>query len=190
MKKVLIVNGHPDKESFCHALHAKYKVGSLERGNEVKEIILSNMTFSPNLAFGYRKRTDWEPDLLEAWEKIKWSEHIVWLYPTWWAMPPAILKGFIDRVFLPGFAFEYQDKSPFPKKLLTGKTSEIISTMDSPVFYYKWIVGDIGGKLIRKNIGAFCGIKNIRTTYLAVIKSSTPEQRQKWLEKIEQLAKK
>lgn len=190
MKKVLIINGHPDRESFCHALHTNYKKGSLEKGNDIKEIILSDMTFSPNLAYGYRKRTDLEPDLLDAWEKIKWAEHIVWIYPTWWAMPPAILKGFIDRVFLPGFAFEYQEKSPFPKKLLTGKTSEIISTMDSPIFYYKWIVGDIGGKLIRKNVGAFCGIKNIRTTYLAVIKSSTAEQRQKWLDKVEQIAKK
>lgn len=71
-----------------------------------------------------------------------------------------------------------------------GKTSEIISTMDAPVFYYKWIVKDIGGKMIRKNIGAFCGIKNIRTTYLAVIKTSTPEQRKKWLNKIELIAQK
>lgn len=162
----------------------------MSKGKEVKEIILADMTFSLNLAFGYRKRTELEPDLIDAWEKLKWADHIVWIYPTWWASFPAILKGFIDRVFLPGFAFEYQEKSPFPKKLLAGKTSEVISTMDSPVWYYKWIVGDVGGKLIRKNIGAFCGIKNIRTTYLAVIKTSTAKQREQWLKKVEQIGSK
>ncbi|WP_165020333.1 NAD(P)H-dependent oxidoreductase [Dysgonomonas sp. ZJ279] len=190
MKKVLIINGHPDRESFCHALHQSYKKGSLSKGSEVQEIALADMVFNPNLAYGYRKRTELEPDMLEAWAKLQWAEHIVWIYPTWWASMPAILKGFIDRLFLPGFAFEYQEKSPFPKKLLVGKTSEIISTMDSPVWYYKWIVGDIGGKLIRKNIGAFCGIKNIRTTYLAVMKTSTAEQRIKWLQKVERIASK
>ncbi len=190
MKKVLIINGHPDKESFCFGLHESYKRGSISKGYEIKEIILSDMTFNPILMYGYRKRTELEPDLLEAWEKLQWAEHIVWIYPTWWASLPALLKGFIERLFLPGFAFEYQDKSPFPKKLLKGRTSEIISTMDSPVFYYKWIVKDIGGKMIRKDIGAFCGIKNIRTTYLATLKTSTPEQRQKWLNKIELIAQK
>ena len=190
MKKVLIINGHPDEESFCFGLHQSYKKGCLQSGNEVKEIILSEMDFNPILKYGYRKRTELEPDLLEAWEKLQWADHIVWIYPTWWASPPALLKGFIERIFLPGFTFEYQEKSPFPKKLLTGKTSEIISTMDTPVFYYKWIVKDIGGKMIRKNIGAFCGIKNIRTTYLAVIKTSTPKQRSKWLKRIEYIAQK
>ncbi len=187
--RIVIINGHPDKESFCHALQQRYKQGSLNKGNEIKEITLSDMTFNPILMYGYRKRTELEPDLLDAWDKLQWADHIVWIYPTWWASPPALLKGFIERIFLPGFTFEYQDKSPFPKKLMLGKTSEIISTMDSPVWYYKWIVGDVGGKLIRKNIGAFCGIKNIRTTYLAVIKTSTTEQRNKWLHKIELLAK-
>lgn len=188
MKRVLIINGHPDKESFCYALHEVYKKGSEKQGNEVKEIILTDMSFNPILLYGYRKRTELEPDLTEAWEKILWAEHIVWIYPTWWASIPALLKGFIERVFLPGFAFEYQDSSPFPKKLLKGKTSEIISTMDSPIWYYKWIVGDIGGKLMRKNLSAFCGIKNIRTTYLAVLKTSTSEKRLKWLAKIEKIA--
>lgn len=190
MKKILIINGHPDKESFCFGLHESYKKGCLSKGNEVKEIILSNMTFNPILMNGYRKRTELEPDLLEAWDKLQWAEHIVWIYPTWWAAPPALLKGFIERLFLPGFTFEYQEKSPLPKKLLTGRTSEIISTMDTPVWYYNWILKDIGGKMMRKDIGAFCGIKNVRTTYLAVIKTSTPQQREKWLTKIEQIARK
>jgi len=199
MKKVLIINGHPDTESFCFALHDRYKKGVLQNAranagapaaaNEVRELILARMSFNPILTHGFRQRTELEPDLLDAQEKLLWSDHIVWIYPTWWASPPALLKGFVERVFLPGFAFEYTNHLASPKKLLAGKTSEIISTMDAPVFIYKWIMKDPGGRMIRTNIGAYCGIKNLRTTYLATIKTSTPEQRENWLAKAEALGR-
>lgn len=185
---ILIINGHPDRESFCHGLNAAYKKGAEKKGNEVKEIILSNMTFNPVLMYGYRKRTELEPDLLDAREKIIWADHIVWIYPNWWGSVPALLKGFIDRVFLPRFAFEYRPDKYTPKKLLKGKTSEIISTMDSPTWWYSWVLGDPGGKMIRTSLGAYCGIKNIRNTYFAVVKTSTAAQKEKWLKKVERIA--
>ncbi|PVU92037.1 hypothetical protein BB559_003864 [Furculomyces boomerangus] len=190
MRKVLIINGNPDSESFCHALHESYKKGSLKGNNEVREITLSEMKFNSTLMHGYRKRTEFEPDLLEAWENIKWADHIVCIYPTWWGTLPALMKGFFDRVFLPGLAFKYVETSPFPEKLLKGKTSEIISTMDTPVWYYKYIKSDVGGRLLRDNILNFCGIVNKRTTYLAVMRDSTPEQRKGWLERVEKLGSK
>ena len=187
MKKVVIINGHPDKESFNHALQKAYKTGALSAGNEVEEITLSEMEFSTNLRFGYRKRTDWEPDLLNTWNKIVQADHLVFIFPTWWGFMPALMKGFFDRIFLPGFAFEYQENSPFPKKLLKGKTAEIITTMDTPVWYYKWVLGNTGIKVLKNSILGFCGVKNRRTTYLSVVKTSEEKQRQKWLSKIEKL---
>ena len=77
MKKVLIIQGHPDRESYCRALSMAYKVGALNAGAEVQEIIVSDLKFNPNLEFGYRKRTELEPDLLAAQEKIKWAENLV-----------------------------------------------------------------------------------------------------------------
>jgi putative NADPH-quinone reductase len=190
MERLLIINGHPDKESFNYALHVAYKDGALSAGKEVKEIALATMQFSTNLQFGYRKRTDLEPDLLDAREKIQWAEHIVWIFPIWWGGMPALLKGFIDRLFIPGFAIEYQEKSPFPKKLLSGKTSEIICTMDTPIFYYKLAYCSRGTKLLSKNILAFCGIKNKRITYFAVVKNSTDEKRKNWLGKAKKMGEK
>jgi putative NADPH-quinone reductase len=187
MKKIVVINGHPDKESFNHALHKAYKIGALSAGNKVEEIILSDMEFSINLCYGYRKRTDLEPDLLNAWDKIQQADHLVLFFPMWWASMPALLKGFFDRIFLPGLAFDYQEKSPFPKKLLKGKTSEIITTMDTPVWYYKWISGNPGIKLLKNSILGFCGVKNRRTTYFSVVKTSDDKQRQKWLSKIEKI---
>jgi len=187
MKKIVIINGHPDRESFSHALQQAYKTGALSSNNMVEEITLSDMEFSPILQYGYRKRTDLEPDLLTAWNKILQADHLVLIFPTWWGSMPALMKGFFDRMFLPGFAFEYQEKSPFPKKLLKGKTSEIIITMDTPVWYYKWILGNTGVKLLKNSILSFCGIKNVRTTYLAVMKTSDDRQRKTWLSKVEKL---
>ena len=187
MNKIVIINGHPDGKSFSHALQKAYKDGALRARKEVEEIVLSDLDFSTNLRFGYRKRTDWEPDLLNAWNKILQADHLVFIFPMWWASMPALMKGFFDRVFLPGFAFQYQEKSPFPKKILKGKTSEIITTMDTPVWYCKWILGNPGIKLLKNSILGFCGVKNKRTTYFSVVKTSDGKQRQKWLSKTERL---
>lgn len=75
-RKILIINGHPDKESLNHALAASYKEGAIQAGAEVQEIAIAELEFSPNLAFGYRKRTELEPDLLDAWVKL--NGLIIW----------------------------------------------------------------------------------------------------------------
>jgi putative NADPH-quinone reductase len=73
MKNILIINGHPHAESFNAGLAAAYKTGALRSGADVKEIVIRELVFNPNLQFGYQKRTEREPDLLDAWEKIKWA---------------------------------------------------------------------------------------------------------------------
>jgi NAD(P)H dehydrogenase (quinone) len=88
MKKILIINGHPNKDSFNSGLSEAYKKGVEKSGNEIKEIFIGELEFNPNLQFGYQKRTELEPDLKKAWEKIKWAEHIVWIYPQWWGFMP------------------------------------------------------------------------------------------------------
>ncbi|PVU84757.1 hypothetical protein BB559_007436 [Furculomyces boomerangus] len=190
MRKVLIINGSPNNKSFCHALQQSYKKGSLKNNNEVRETTLSEMEFNPILKYGYTKRMELEPDLLVALDNIKWADHIVWIYPNWWGSMPALMKGFVERVFLPRITFEYLKTSPRPKPLLVGKTCEIICTMNTPVWYYKYIQKDVGGRMLRVNLCDCCGIKNKRTTYMADMRQFTPEKRNEWLEKIERLASK
>lgn len=69
-KKILIINGHPDQESYNFALAAAYRKGAQSTDAEIKEIVIRDLDFNPNLQFGYRKRTELEPDLLEAQEKL------------------------------------------------------------------------------------------------------------------------
>jgi len=83
MKKILIINGHPDKESFNYSLSEAYIKGAQKSEADIKKINIRELNFNPNLEFGYRKRTELEPDLLKAQEKLKWADHLVWVYPVW-----------------------------------------------------------------------------------------------------------
>lgn len=189
-RKILLINGHPNEQSFNSRLMAAYKKGAETTGAEIKEIIISELNFNPNLKFGYQKRTALEPDLLDAWEKIKWAEHLVWIHPVWWGGFPAIMKGFIDRIFLPGFAFQYRENSILWDKLLTGKTARIITTLDQPGWYYWLVSGRPSVNQLKKTILQFCGVRPVKVTYVEFVKNSDEDQRKKWLANIEELGQK
>ncbi|MCD1118096.1 NAD(P)H-dependent oxidoreductase [Chryseobacterium turcicum] len=190
MKKIALINGHPNQESFNFALAEAYKNGAENSGAEIKEIIIRNLDFNPNLEFGYQKRMDWEPDLIKAWEIIQWADHLVWVHPVWWGGLPAITKGFIDRLFLPGLAFKYRENSVWWDKLLIGKTVHIITTLDQPSWYYRIFYGRPSVNQLKKSTLEFCGIKPVKVTYVGIIKNSKDEQRKKWIEKVYSLGEK
>ena len=190
MKKIALINGHPNHESFNFALAEAYKKGVENSGAEIKEIIIRDLDFNPNLQFGYQKRMDLEPDLLKAWEIIQWADHLVWVHPVWWGGLPAITKGFIDRLFLPGLAFKYRENSVWWDKFLKGKTAHIITTIDQPGWYYRMFYGRPSINQLKKSTLEFCGVKPVKVTYIGIIKNSKEEQRQKWIEKVYSLGRK
>lgn len=184
MNKILVINGHPNKESFNHALAIAYSNGAVKSGAEVSIIHIGELQFNPNLQFGYSKRMDLEPDLQYSLEKIKAADHLVWIHPVWWGGMPAIMKGFIDRLFLPGLTYQYRENSIWWDKLLTGKTARIITTLDQPGWYYRLIYGRPSVNQLKKSTLEFCGIKPVKVTYLSIIKTAKPEQRRKWINQI------
>ncbi|WP_298504217.1 NAD(P)H-dependent oxidoreductase [uncultured Maribacter sp.] len=187
MKKILIINGHPDKESYSFGLSEAYKKGAEKSNAEIKEINIRELTFNPNLQFGYRKRTELEPNLLDAQDKIKWADHIVWVYPVWWSSIPAMMKGFLDRILLPGFAFKKRENSLLSDKCLTGKSARIICTMDQPTWFYKLVYRSPSHNAIKKGTLHYIGVKKVRITAIGPIRLSTEEFRVKWLNKVEKL---
>jgi NAD(P)H dehydrogenase (quinone) len=187
MKKILIINGHPDGESYSQALFDAYKRGAESAGAEIREIHVRKLDFDPILHFGYKKRVMLEPDLESARADIAWAEHLVWIYPVWWGGLPALLKGFLDRVFLPGFAFKYRENSVWWDKLLKGRSAHIISTLDQPGFYYWLVNGRPTYHQMKKMTLEFCGIKPVRTTTIAPIRNSSDTFRTKWLSRVEKL---
>ena len=190
MKKILIINGHPNRDSFNFGIVTAYREGALASRAEVKEIVISELQFNPNLKYGYQKRTDFEPDLVEAWEKIKWADHMVWVHPVWWGGLPAITKGFIDRLFLPGFVFQYKENSVMIEKLLKNKSAHIITTLDQPSWYYRLVFGRPSVNQLKKAVLEFCGVKPVKVTYIGIVRNSKEETRKIWLKKVEQLGQK
>ena len=183
MKKIVIINGHPSEDSFNYALADSYEQGALQSNAQVSKIDIGKLSFDPNLAHGYQKRISLEPDLTEALEKIKRAEHLAWFFPMWWYGCPAIMKGFIDRVFLPNIAFKFTGKT-FPEKLFKGKTARIIVTSDTPKWYNQWVMKNPAINQLKKGTLEFCGISPVKVSYISPIKSSTKKFRQDWLNKI------
>lgn len=190
MKKIAIINGHPHKDSFNFGVAAAYKDGAEKSGAEIKEIIIRDLNFNPNLQFGYQKRMELEPDLIKAWEIIQWADHLVWIHPVWWGGLPAITKGFIDRLFLPGMAYKYRENSVWWDKLLKGKTGHMITTLDQPGWYYRLFFGRPSVNQLKRSTLEYCGVKPVKVTYVGIIRNSKDEQRFQWLKKVKELGRK
>ena len=184
MKQVLIINGHPDKQSFNYALSEAYIKAANKIDATLTQINITDLDFNPNLTFGYRKRMELEPDLIDAIDKIKKADHIVWIFPMWWYSYPALMKGFIDRIFLPGITFQPIEGKPLPQKLLKGKSARLIITADTPKWYDFLIMKQPAINQFKKGTLQFCGINPVKVTYIAPIKNSSLNFREKWLKKI------
>lgn len=181
-KNILVILGHPDINSFCGSLAKAYIDSARTNGSEIRQLQLGELKFDPVLWRGYNKIQELEPDLVKAQEHIQWSNHMVFVYPNWWGTMPALMKGFFDRVFLPGFAFKYRDNnSQLPDKLLSGRTAHLMVTMDTPPWYYRWIYHMPGHNEMKRTILGFCGIKVVKISEFAQIKGSSQHKREKWI---------
>jgi len=180
-KRILVIVGHPAHHGFCAALAEAYAEGAVEAGNEVRKIALGELAFDPVLHDGYATIQALEPDLADAQASITWAQHIVFVYPIWWGAMPALLKGFIDRVFLPGFAFKYREGSLFWDRLLTGRSAHLLVTMDTPPWYFRWVYRMPGHHQMKRTILEFSGIKPVTISSFGPIRGSTAQKRQKWL---------
>ncbi len=189
MKKILLILGHPFKKSFCGALADAYQKGASEAGHTVESVHLASLDFDPILKSGYTEEQTLEPDLANVQALITWADHLVFVYPTWWGGLPALLKGFIDRVFLPGFAFKYRENSLRWDRLLTGKSAHLLVTMDSPPWYYRWVSRMPGHHQMKRTILEFSGIKPVKISSFGSVKTSGKAQREKWLVVAKQIGK-
>jgi putative NADPH-quinone reductase len=125
-----------------------------------------------------------EPDLLEALDKIKAADHIVWVFPMWWFGYPAVMKGFIDRAFLPGITFKMIPGKSIPEKLLKGKTCRIIITSDTPRWYDRFFMHSPAIRQFKKGTLELCGVRPVKVHYIAPVKDAKPAFLQKHLDKV------
>lgn len=164
--------------------------GTETAGHEVRLFVLSKLDFDPILHEGFSGTQALEPDLADAQAAIGAADHIVIVFPLWLGTLPAILKGFLERILQPGFAFSGAlDKSGF-KQLLKGKSARVVMTMSMPGFVYRWFFGAHALKMLKRNILQFVGIRPVRSTIFGMAEGVSEAKRRKWLDQMEEMGRK
>jgi len=186
---ILLILGHPSENSFCNALIEAYKKGAEKAGAVCKSIYVSRLNFDVTLHDGYKNgdAMQLEEDLIASQEIIQWADHVVFAYPNWWGFMPAITKGFIDRIFLPGFAFKHHAGKIFPEKLLKGKSLRLLVTMDTPKWWFYLIYRASQYQILKHIVFGYVGFNPIRFSTFGFIRRSTEKLRAAWLKKVELL---
>ena len=162
----------------------RYEESARKSGFVVHRLNLRELKFDVNLHHGYQEIQALEPDLVSAQKAIKACQHLVLIYPLWWGSMPALLKGFLDRAWLPGFAFKYHENDPFWDRLLAGRSARVVVTSDAPYLYNMLAYGGAPYQIIKKTILKFCGFKPVRLTAIGGVKNLSPQAREKALAKI------
>lgn len=187
--KALIIYTHPWEKSYNHAV-LQTVVQSLEaNGHEIDIIDLYLDNFNPVLPASdlalYSKGECRDPKIKQYQERLNRADHLFFIFPVWWYDLPAILKGFLDRVLLKGWAYEYAS-SGIPKGLLGFvRTTTVISTMKSPAWYYRLLYnGAIKAGFIKGTL-KFCGLKKIKWFNICNIEGMGKINREKRLKTIE-----
>ena len=179
--KVLVICGHPRKESYCQALAQAYAEGAQAAGAEVRRLELADLHFDLHVRFPSPNQQPCEPDVQRARELITWAEHVVFVYPTWWGTMPALLKGFLDRVLVPGYAFEETEDPAVWNRLLEGRSGELLVTMDTPPLVYRLVYKQPGHQAMRRATLGFCGIEPTLVQTFGPVKPAGDAQRRAWL---------
>lgn len=191
-KNILIVQGHPDALAphLCHALAGAYAEGAREAGHEVRVTNVATLDF-PIL----RSQRAWEegelpPALRQPQEDLLWAGHIVLFFPLWLGDMPALLKGFLEQVARPGFAFGREGgDSPFAQKKLKGRSARVVVTMGMPALVYRWYFRAHSIKSLERNILGFVGIAPVHETLVGMAGDMKPDAAAAWMDKLRRLGR-
>ncbi len=190
MKTVIVFN-HPYEGSYCNAILDSVTKGLQQSNREYDIIHLDKDGFNPVMTAqdlkGFRDKQPVDPKVVEYKERLEQADRVVFIFPIWWELMPALMKGFIDKVIFPGVAYDYVNGSNTRMKpLLTNiKSVTVITTMNTPGFLYRIIFGNaIQRSLIR---GTFwkMGYRNNKWISLNMVKQVSAEKRGAWLSKLE-----
>jgi NAD(P)H dehydrogenase (quinone) len=185
-KTVSLILAHPDKGSFNHAIAAAAVKTLKENGYRVHFHDLYKERFDPLLfEYEFSENAPIPPVIKKHCRQIAQAEGVVIVHPNWWGMPPAILKGWIDRVLRPGVAYNFLegDKGEgVPVGLLRAKTVVVFNTSNTAAKREKCVFGDPLERIWKDCIFGLCGPKRFYKKVFRVIVTSSPRQRKQWLE--------
>jgi putative NADPH-quinone reductase len=155
--------------------------GAESKGHEVRRVNLGEVAFDPILHKGYKVIQELEPGLKEIQGHILWADHFVVVYPNWWNTMPALLKGFFDRAWLPGFAFNFDKVNRKIIKRLAGKTARvIIAAGTNSGFITWWKYGDYKNE-IQRGILEFSGFNPVEISTFGPCDISGDAEKNNWI---------
>jgi putative NADPH-quinone reductase len=188
---ISIILAHPNPGSFNHAI-ANAAADTL-RGNGYRVILhdLNQENFPPLLtAPELQEDAKLEPVVARHCAEIAAADGIVIVHPNWWGMPPAILKGWIDRVLRPEVAYRFLEGDQgegVPVGLLRARSAIVFNTANTPEDREREWFGDPLETLWKKCVFDLCGVKNVQRRTFSVIVASTAEQRAQWLAEVREI---
>ena len=188
--KILLVLGHPEKDSFNHAI-AEAAAGVLEAGgHQVFYHDLYEERFDPILpAEEIPNGADLDPVVKKHCEELSEADGIIIVHPNWWGQPPAVLKGWIDRVIRVGVAYRFLEGDSgegVPFGLLRAKAALVFNTSNTSVKREMDVFSDPLEALWKRCIFNLCGVKTFHRRNFGVIVTSTSDQRARWLKEVEE----
>ncbi len=189
--KISIILAHPDPASFNHAIARTAEAGLRVNGHDVILHDLYAERFDPILNASEIPETGPVPPEIERYgTEISSADGIVIVHPNWWGQPPAILKGWIDRVLRPGVAYRFLEGDTgggIPIGLLKAKAAVIFNTANTPAERERNVFGDPLQQIWGNCIFELCGIKEFHREIFTVVVTSSPEQRREWLDHVREI---
>lgn len=188
---ILVILGHPDPDSFNHAIASTVCETSLNNGHRVVFHDLYTEMFDPLLTKAEIPEQGLVPENIQHHcEQLRSSDGIVIVHPNWWGQPPAILKGWVDRVIRPGIAYRFEDGDTgdgVPIGLLKAKAALVLNTSNTPDERELSAFDDPLESLWKRCIFELCGVHIFHRRMFNVIVTSTHDQRQTWLNETRRL---
>lgn len=188
--KTLVIYNHPYDGSYNHAILEAVIKGINQNHGEYEVIDLDKENFNPvmnaNDLLGFVQHQAVDPMAINYAEKLYQADHLVFIFPIWWELMPAMTKGFIDKVIYPGLTYDYKKNGLSMVSLLPKlQSTTVITTMNTPKVMYEFIYGNALKKALIKGTFKKSGMKNVKWMSFNMIKMVKPEKRAKWLKKIE-----
>jgi NAD(P)H dehydrogenase (quinone) len=188
---ISLILAHPNNRSFNHAIAVTAAALLARNGHEVFFHDLYAEQFDPLLpAEEIPAEAPLPPDIRLHCDEIKTADGIVIVHPNWWGQPPAILKGWIDRVIRPGVAYKFVEGDTgegVPVGLLKAKSAVVFNTANTPSAREMAVFGDPLQLLWENCIFDLCGVRDFHRETFTVIVTSSYEDRLEWLKSVERL---
>lgn len=185
---ISIILAHPNPGSFNHAIAATAAETLHRDGHTATVHDLCAEKFDPMLpASELNRDTVLDPVIQRHCDEIVAADGIIIVHPNWWGTPPAILKGWIDRVLRPGVAYRFvvgDNGEGVPQGLLHAKSAIVFNTANTPAERELAAFGDPLELIWKKCVFDLCGVKNVHRRIFAVVVASTPKQRSAWLTEV------